>query len=391
MSVTSRHSGTQMFAGLADHQMSGSPARVPPGGASTATAVFQDDLAMIRRAERTAAQAGPPRMTRIQNGPISAVFGDQEQRQQPHQRHHRAPRAGHGNVFQDDVAMLAHGRYDTGSRSKKGPSGDLPPWVDGGEVEKASAAGVPQRRVRSGPATGRGGSAGVAGALIRLAPSPAAAPSPARSPVGGAPGISTAGAEDAREVFYRERAERRQIYELKKQREAAAPISSDIDNSEGLAGLIARAAVSDEGAVNARKPFGANGVGRDTATPAGRKKPAPPQAKGRGAPRCAQAVVKPAGTVSKEPRPERGSAKSKSKSKKKTSRTSRSNTSALSDAREVASARHRKAAVARRARDETKAAGSPGVGFNRNKINRRVHTSSRVMAPPGGKSSFSFY
>lgn len=210
-----------------------------------------------------------------------------------------------------------------------------------------------------------------------------------------------------KEAFLAARAERAKQARAQRDRMGKAPVLGDMQMGESLGGLLL--AKAGDGCCEARgpsaqpdmeRPFaGEKDATKSRPTTKGRttggKKQRPPKHVARGAPACAASSKKGKSattttTTAKDRGPNRLEARKEASAKARKA----AKDTAQREAHRVASAGSRKAARDRAERKAQKAGGH-GAGADTETHDRAVvkkqRNSSRVLAPPGGKTSISFY
>jgi len=463
MALLNKHSNTQMFVGIGSM---GGRSKMPPGGrssgifedevapspssrngsahqrtargpSSAARSVFPNDVAMMNRP--VASPSHKSQQRGFQSGGYSNVFQDDTHTQTapPQQQHVQAHRqeqanASYGNVFQNDVG-LAQGGGGGGARADYNPNGMASaPWkANSSRTSTPSGSAHARRAVDT---TQMGG-------LMRL---DQASPS-AQDPNLMAERLAQLELKLEqkelleKEVFLREREEKRQAALGRKERSNAAPfVATDGGTGENLLGLLARNTATQEG--GDAKPYytgddGAKAKASELKSRNGKNRTGKKQKEKtsvvRGPPRCA-AGAKPRATPTKpkpsrarnnensnpfaEPRqsgprgapgcaatmPNQGpTAREKvaaEKAKKLALGTGGFGNGkvatpaaqrALQARRDASSSARNRAARVAAKKQKALTGGAAMIGRGKHKI-ADGRTSSKVLAPPGGKSNINF-
>lgn len=378
MALYNNASGTTMFQGFHENHASSRVCAPPGGGAHN---IFMDDVKMLKMQSRS-----PTTQRRVLSGASrkqqnnSGLFQNDIamlQRGSPAVRagagagtsrggQQAAAIGGYSNIFQNDLQMTDPNNQQPPSRTPASvhSGSNAAPWNAG---IGRTASPVPVRRV-VGPRNAVPGAAGLNTGMTRMAdaaPSPAPAPSPASAPSHQpAPPQSAAEIRAAEKAkFLADRKQQRDIAKAKQLRLSNVANAASALAGERLDGLLAKAARQDA--------LDEAAVGENVAPPqhsvpfAGHLKGSKPKRPvARGAPRCAAAAPKPG-----------------SSQKRAVSATS------TASERKAASARSRSKARSKAKLDAERKANSSTKGI---KLKKNHRNSSRVLAPPGGKSSISF-
>lgn len=314
--------------------LSGAARKQPPGGFSSSGGVFQNDLAMVQR--------GSPRNS----------AGSSRSKQ-------ASAIGGYGNIFQNDVQMVVGGG-DGRQAASRTPTA---PW---NAAHGRTASPVPVRR-NVGPRHSQPGAAGLNTGMVRLAAA-APSPTPSQQQQPAAPPQPTAAEIRATEkaAFLAERKEQLAMAKAKQLRLSNVANAASALAGERLAGLLAKAARQEELEDATAAAASENVKPTRDATPfAGHLKGSrPKRTVGRGAPRCAAAAPKADGR-------QRRAVSAKS----------------TAEERKAAAARSRTKARTKAKLDAERMANSATKGI---RLQKKHRNSSRVLAPPGGKSSISF-
>jgi len=402
MALANRHSNTQMFQGFSENHAS-SRVRQAPGG--KASGVFCNDIQMQQRQQTTTAKVSAPSLHRSVFHNDVAMVQQQQRGGSPAHTRTASPRSarsrgassggGMSRVFHNDD----QGQQPSaaGGRQQQPGSAVESPWSRGSPTVIRRA---PKQNTRGGSAGGMfrmdspGGEnvdeAAAAARVERFAEERQAAV------------VQKAALE--RQQFLDERAAKLKFVKEAERRQKSAIIqqNNNVTSGENLGSLLAKAELEE--------PAPAAPFKKDTDTfvreqptfsgDAGKGK-RPKAVKGRGAPRCAAAAAAERSVSGSPSGSSRSNSASRSKAKGKPSSLSVNVKGAMLDrrastaksnaeARREASARTRREASAKAKRIAAKKAGAAGVGHKRNHIKQNGRNSSRVLAPPGGASSFAF-
>lgn len=438
-----QNAGVQCHQGFGAVPRNSSRVMAPPGGASSG--VFCNDVSMLQMQSSPAPQrrvlsgaqrkpqyadqsnnsshstalqpAAQPRTIHTNSGQYTNVFqndtgmamapksiaSQQSRTAYTHTHTHNQPTgdAGYGNIFQNDVSLA--GRPPRQPQQQRGYENQHPnqimmndmqmqqqnmakaagpatvgggraaEWLSNGQGRTVAPSPVPTRRVvgtRVGSANGQREGVEMSG-LMRISSNVASIP-PSQQPA--APTAYEL-REQEKEAFLTERAAQLQLSKENLARQQQNPMGRSVLAGESLSGLLLKADLPEQQepqqqqqqyAQHADAPGGKHSFGGTL------KGTRPKSSKAKGAPRCAQPKARP-GPAAKPAAPLQHSSHLGGKAPEAIA------------ARKAASARSRSTASARGKKVAASKAGVP----QKLRINAG-RTSSRVLAPPGGKSSISF-